>query len=518
LPEFEGRVDCIYIDPPYNTGNEDWKYNDAVNDPKIKKWLGATVGSEGKDLSRHDKWLCMMYPRLRLLHKLLAEDGAIFVSIDDWEVHTLRLLLEEIFGIANFVGQVIWEKGKKGDSKLLSETHEYILIFAKNKAILKRDKVVWRIPKPGAKEVLDQYDDLKAHYGQDHVRIRQEMMKWFRGLKSDDPRKKHKHYNWSDDRGLYFAAYFAGPDDGRDSRPRYDILHPDTERPCAKPSTGWRWDEATTASALLESPPRIHFGKDETTIPNRKSYLFETCSEPLRSVFYKDGRGATLELESILGKDAFPFPKDVDVLCTLLSLHNKPDAIVLDSFAGSGTTAHAVLKLNKQTQGNRRFILVETLDYAENITAERVRRVIQGYGEGKKRVAGLGGGFSFYTVGERLLQEDGLLNPAAGLPAIRDYVAWTEGIPIGQCVALDSTTPEGRAAHSPYWLGEAHGTGLFFVWEEDRITTLDLALLSQLVRRPGRYLIYADQCALGEDFMRRHNITYKKIPRDITRI
>jgi adenine-specific DNA-methyltransferase len=159
--------------------------------------------------------------------------------------------------------------------------------------------------------------------------------------------------------------------------------------------------------------------------------------------------------------------------------------------------------------------LIEMMDYAETITAERVRRVMRGQGEGA--VSGLGGGFDFYTVGERLLQEDGMLNPAAGLPAIRDYVAWTEGIPIGQCAPLISASTEGNS-NSPCWLGEAHGLGLFFVWDDARATTLDLSLLTQLVKQPGRYLIYADQCALGEDFMRRHNIIYKKIPRDITRL
>lgn len=193
------------------------------------------------------------------------------------------------------------------------------------------------------------------------------------------------------------------------------------------------------------------------------------------------------------------------------------NAIVLDSFAGSGTTGQAVLQLNAQDDGDRRFILIEMEDYADFLTAERVRRVMNGYGEGSKAVAGLGGSFDYYTIGERLLLDDGMLNTAVGLSDIRNYVAWSEGIPIGQCAPLIPVTVEGNAS-SPYWLGESHGLGLFFVWDDSKATTLDLSLLTELIKQPGRYLIYADQCALGEDFMRRHGIVYKKIPRDITRL
>ena len=215
----------------------------------------------------------------------------------------------------------------------------------------------------------------------------------------------------------------------------------------------------------------------------------------------------------------FDTEKNVEVLDRIVEwiTYDHPEATILDSFAGSGTTAHAVLKLNAKDGGTRRFILVEMMDYAETTTAERVRRVINGYGEGDKAVSGLGGGFDFYTVGERLLQEDGMINPAVGLPAIRDYIAWTEGIPIGQCAPLVPAATEGNCS-SPYWLGEVHGLGLFFVWDDTNATTLDLSLLTQLVKQPGRYLIYADQCALGEEFMRRHGIVYKKIPRDVTRL
>jgi adenine-specific DNA-methyltransferase len=513
LPQFEGRVDCIYIDPPYNTGNESWAYNDNVNDPKIKKWLGQVVGREGEDLSRHDKWLCMMYPRLTLLRRLLAKDGAIFISIDDWEIHNLRSIMDEIFGAGNFIGQITWEKGKKGDAKFLSETHEYVLIYVRDKPSLIEAKTKWRVAKRGAQEVLEHYESLKQNLHGDHQQIRRAMMAWYRSMSADDSRKAHKHYNWSDARGLYFAADFAGPDDGRDSRPRYNITHPVTGKPCAKPSTGWRWDEETTRKALAEDPPRIHFGPDETTIPNRKSYLFEVDSEPLPSVIYKDGRAGTLEVEKILGKGVFQFPKDTDVLAILLGLQGKKDALILDSFAGSGSTAHAVLKLNAQDGGTRRFIMVEMMDYADTITAERTRCVMAGYSAGKRQIAGLGGGFDFYTVGDPLFLDEDVLNEAVGVELIRDYAAYAEGI-----VLEDRTT--GNSPYTPYLLGLNADTAWVFHYEPDIVTSLDMDFLSTLKfgnKKPKTAIIYADKCLLSKDFMAKHGIIFKKVPRDITR-
>jgi len=301
LPKYEGKIKCVCIDPPYNTGNEGWVYNDNVTDPKLKKWLHSVVGKEGDDLSRHDKWLCMMYPRLKLLHKLLADDGAIFISIDDNEQANLKLICDEIFGGNNFVTSAIWQKSKKGDSKLVSVIHEYIMVYTKNKNLAIQSGL-WRKKKDGAASVLSKYQELKRNYKGDHDKISKDLTSWYNSLPKDAIERNHKHYKFSDDRGLYFAADFSGPNDGRDSRPRYDILHPITCKPCKKPSTGWRWEESRTLAALCENPIRIHFGKDETTIPCRKSYLHEIDSEPLMSVFYKDGRSATKLVDELLGK------------------------------------------------------------------------------------------------------------------------------------------------------------------------------------------------------------------------
>ena len=234
------------------------------------------------------------------------------------------------------------------------------------------------------------------------------MMKWYRSLAKDDPRKAHKHYNWSDNHGLYFAADFAGPDDGRESRPRYGILHPITKKPCKIPSTGWRWEEDTTKEALEMEPPRIHFGKTHNTIPCRKSYLFEIDKEPLQSVFYKDGRAATLQVEGLLGAGAFQFPKDVDVLVDLFSVLTEEGDYILDSFAGSGSTGHAILRMNNMVDGKRQFVLIEMDEItASEKTAKRLSLAIHGYKELVKpfrQIEGLGGGFRYCRLGVRALQ------------------------------------------------------------------------------------------------------------------
>jgi adenine-specific DNA-methyltransferase len=366
-----GKVKMIYIDPPYNTGNDSFVYPDDYSERRAEYEKRSGLRDEEGFLNKrdlwgantresgqyHSAWLSMMWPRLYLSRNLLREDGVIFVSIDDNEVHNLRLLLNEVFGEENFVGQLVWQRSKKGDAKLLATVHEYVLCYARDKAATLA-KGIWRQPKKGADAVLAKYAELKATLANNHASIREAMQAWFRSLPEGDARKTHKHYNWSDDRGLYFADNFAGPDDGRASRPRHDILHPATHAPCKKPSTGWRWDKAKTDWALAQQPPRIHFGPDEHTIPNRKSYLAEISSTPFTSVFYRDGRSATLEVESLVGKGVFPFPKNTEVLAELIELATGPDDLVMDFFAGSGSTAQAVLDLNEQA-GQRRFLLMQ---------------------------------------------------------------------------------------------------------------------------------------------------------------
>ena len=286
----------------------------------------------------------------------------------------------------------------------------------------------------------------------------------------------------------------------------------------------WRWGKDQKMKAILADPEIAHWElcpfDDGVTVDSahERWVPFEKIRDKKKAVgwgTWLDQIGfnsdATRELKEIFGAKPFDTPKPTSLIEWLVSLHSNDQAIVLDSFAGSGTTAHAVLKLNAQDGGNRRFILVEMMEYAETLTAERVRRVMAGYGEGAKTVAGLGGGFEYFTIGPALFDEDGNLSSAAGIAAIRDYVAYTEGIPSESRAAPDN-------AVSPYYLGEAQGQRVFFAYEADQPTTLDLDMLALLVKTPGRVLIYADQCALGDAFMRRHGIAFKKIPRDVSRL
>jgi adenine-specific DNA-methyltransferase len=402
-----GKVKLVYIDPPYNTGKDFIYKDDFTTDVGVFLQQSSQTDSEGGRLVAnteangrfHSDWLSMIYPRLKLARSLLREDGAILISIDDNEVDNLRKVCDEVFGEENFVGQIVWQRSKKGDSKLIAKVHEYILCYVRNK-----DSVLvngpWRRPKEGADQVLAKYAELQAILGSDHEAIRAEMQAWYKQLPSDDPRKAHKHYNWSDDRGLYFADNFAGPDDGRESRPRHDILHPITGKSCKKPSTGWRWDEEKTKWALAQTPPRIHFGPDETTIPTRKSYLFEIDSEPYSSVFYRDGRSATLEVEELVGKGWFPFPKNTDVLTELIELITKTDDIILDFFAGSGSTGHAVMKVNQAHGTKRRFILVQIPEETERSGYATIADIT------KKRLSEAGKKIGVSDIGFRTLKID----------------------------------------------------------------------------------------------------------------
>lgn len=471
LPEFEGKVQCIYIDPPYNTGNEGWVYNDNVNDPRIKKWLGQVVGKEGEDMSRHDKWLCMMYPRLKLLHRLLNESGVLLVSIDENEYHGLKLVLDEIFGRSCYMGTIAW-RTRNTDNRVktnLSIDHEQVLVYGRKNL----NSINGRSIDRSNFKNLD--NDPRGEYVTDPLTG-----------KATAQERPNLHYT------------IQNPLTG-------DVYEPDHAR-------GWITDRQGFESLLADQ--RIYWPSDPLSgKPRKKRFLREANARMPLSSFWTDlkGQSGADELDGIIGRRIFAFPKSIEFMSKLLDIACGKDALILDSFAGSGTTAHSVLKLNAQDGGNRRFILIEMMDYADSLTAERVRRVMSGYGEGDKAVAGLGGAFTFQRLGEQLFDSQQQLNPAVGLSAIRSYIAWLECIPRQELAPLDN--PRHR-----YWLGEANGQRVFFCYEPERITCLDMDLLNELIQTPGPTLFYADQLALGEELMRRHNLRFKKIPRDITRL
>ena len=468
LPTYEGRVKCIYIDPPYNTGNEKWVYNDNVNDPHIKAWLGKVVGAEGEDLSRHDKWLCMMYPRLKLLQKLLhPTNGSIFISIDENEVANLKLICNEIFGSNHHVATIAWQKRYSRENRgAIGDAHEYILIYASNVEVFKnlRHKVAF----------------------------------------DDNSSKVYKNPN-NDPKGRWRAV----PMTAQGFRPNqmYPITTPSGV--IHYPPNGRCWSTVESEYKKLLEAGRIYFGKNGDSQPSTIRYLSEVEGMvpwtwwPHEEVGHTDE--AKKEIISILGDASlFDTPKPTRLIDRILHIATDPNDIILDSFAGSGTTAHAVLNMNKQDGGNRKFILVEMGDYAESITAERVRRVINGYGEGNKAVEGTGGSFSFYELGEALLI-NGMLNPNATEEKIRAYVYYTET----RC-ALPAVSENEK-----YLLGVHENHAYYFYYEVDRMTTLNRAFLQTIQTRAEGYLIYADSNTLSAEDMVRFHITFKKIPRDI---
>ena len=470
LPEYEGRVRCIYIDPPYNTGNESWVYNDNVTAPQIVKWLGQVVGKDGEDLCRHDKWLCMMYPRLQLLRRLLADDGSIWISIDDNEQAHLRAMMDEIFGGNNFVANVVWQKRTSPDARLqLGPAHDFVVIYAKCLQKLK----------PTLNRVSPSGERLKAFKNPDN-----------------------------DPRGDWASVDITGQTGHATPDQFYEITTPSGNR--IRPPAGRCWAMAERTFLSLVQDDRIWFGKNGDSRPRQKKFLIEISGVTTWSWWPNlevgHNQEATKELNEIMGQaDVFDNPKPTRLIDRILHIATGKDSIILDSFAGSGTTGQAVLNLNCHDGGNRRFILIEMMDYAETITAERIRQVINGYGEGNKAVPGTGGSFTFCTLGEQIFDGEGFLNPALDTGAIRDYVARSEGL------------PGAEDGEHPFWLGERDRTGCYFYYLPDQPTVLNLDFLATLTRQNESYLIYADSCLLDEEFMQLHHILFKKIPRDISR-
>lgn len=532
LPEYEGRIKCIYIDPPYNTGNENWVYNDNVNSPRIRKWLGQVVGKEAEDLTRHDKWLCMMYPRLKLLQKLLSDDGAIFISIDDNEQANLKLICDEIFGSGNFVDQFIWyiNDGHTDNQDEITKVHEYILCYAKHRVSCKTNSVVDPSIDADSKILNDFAENSITKNGQKNPPSIVTLKKGFPCEIESLSKEKHPNIERLMNEAREFG-YIT-----RDMTKKYGMTYPG------------RLDEMIVENWKLIKDCRVFSGwmnnaKLNKFIENGFSPLDDSDSKirfylSKNGVVYyrRDGR-ETHYIQSVIEKIGttetnkymlesmgivFDYPKPYSLIQYLLSIYSDSNSIILDSFAGSGTTAHAVLNLNKQDGGNRKFILVEMEDYAESITAERVRRVINGYGEGKNAVAGTGGSFSYYELGEPIMN-DGYLNENQPIEKIRAYIWYTETHTVlrqTQGAAMSETLPEpAEGANMPakckYYLGKHNNAGYYFYYEKTANTTLDKAFLNTITEAADQYIIYADNCLLSDEFMRLNHIIFKKIPRDI---
>ena len=507
LPAYHGRVKCVYIDPPYNIGTEGWAYNDNVNSPMMREWLGKVVDAE--DLTRHDKWCCMMLPRLKLLRELLRDDGAIFVSIDDNEVHRLRLLMDEVFGEDNFVGSFVWEGTGKNDARFISVGHDYVLCYARRMESLRTNSNRWRVFKEGADQVQRQAAKFAAERDGDFDAASDDLKAWFGSLDKKHKAWAHRHYNWIDARGVYFAGDVSWPGGGG---PDYEVLHPETGKAVKVPLGGWRFSKQESMHEAV-SAGRIHFGEDETRVPNLKRYLHETDHQVLTSVFYQDRRAAHQALVRILPNESFEYPKDERVLRRLIEAVTSDDDIILDSFAGSGATAHAVLALNKQDGGNRRFLLIECEDYAENVTAQRVRRVVKGVASAKDEQLkeGLGGTFSYFTLG-KAMQRKSLL-AGKKLPSwqkLANYVFFT---------ATGEPFDAGKANEDRWLAGKASSLDVYLLYSADvdelKSMAFTKSMAKQLARGKRRKAVFAPTKYVDADFLRHNGIAFQQLPFEI---
>jgi len=474
LPYYAGKVKCIYIDPPYNTGNEGWIYNDNVNSPEINAWLGKVVGGDLEDLSRHDKWLCMMYPRLALLREFLSEDGIIAVSVDENEYRHLALLMDEIYGASNRLETLVWKKSYGGGSKSkhIVNLHEYIEIFSKR---------IENIP------VLSLPPDEKA-------------LKYY----------KHRDDQF-EERGPYRLQPLAT--NSMDERPnlRYAIYYKGEE---IWPEKQWQWSKDRTETALARGEILIAKKKGKWSV-SYKQYLRSPEGEERTSKAYSivDGiytQQGTNEIKALFGDGkAFSFPKPSKLVRLLVQLMSGKNAMILDSFAGSGTTAHAVLAQNKADSGNRRFILVEMEPkICREVTAERIKRVIEGYGDQPP----LGGGFRYCTLGEPLFDETG---------AIRETVKFSELAAHVFLMETGSPLPRKATGRTPL-LGVYNRRAIYLLFNgvlgdkrPQGGNVLTREVLASLPHHDGPKVVYGESCRLGEMRLRQETIIFKQVPYDV---
>lgn len=590
LPEYEGKIDCIYIDPPYNTGNEGWVYNDNVNDPHIRKWLGEVVGIEGEDLTRHDKWACMMVPRLRLIERLMSPTAALVISISYHELHFLLCLCREIFSNKQVVPITVQTSGGK-PSGGFNYLHEY-LVFVVNKDfdpnLLDFCGGTPRRPFEGL--TLSTFDKINRPNQAYPIYI--------------DPIKETlvgvgKSLQELIDEGLYTGRkedyiydYSVAP---KGTVAVWPITSKGKEcvwrQIASRVTSDWEKGYIKIIKNKIEGHPNMFSVQylPEGLIKKIKKGLLEVIGreedKPTLILGENETEGSavptiwteknfytvkgTNALKEILpeSEKKFDYPKAPDLILSVLQAISKENDIVLDSFAGSGTTGHAVLALNNQDGGNRKFILVEMMDYAETITAERIKRVISGYPyKGKieeeiyskkltptnlikgvdlmeqaknaieenkdkydkiskpaikdnclkvvgtkvfaDRMEGLGGSFDFYELGAPLFNKDDTLNEEVGEKRIREYIYYTE--------TREHLTRE-QSEEYPYLLDYHDGTGYFFYYKKGELTTLSHDTLNIVPEKADYYVIYADTCTISKEQLVKMNISFKKIPRDINR-
>ena len=504
LPTYGGKVKCIYIDPPYNTGNENWTYNDNVNSPMIQDWFGETVNKD--DLTRHDKWLCMMMPRLKLLRELLREDGVIFVSIDDCEFHRLHLLMDEVFGEDNFVNTFAWQSrtSRQNDTDI-SVNHEYILVYAKKRRVQER-------------------------------RLKESNIKIWRSIKEFAyfplPLDKERFANPDkDSRDDWKADPFDAP--GVRKNLTYPIVNPKTGEKFLPP-TGRHWRTEESEYKRLLKDKRIVFGVNGDARPQLKVFYKDKVhlGEVDTTWFTGEERGtvteATKELVEIFGeKYQFEYPKPVRLLNALLKVTTEENDIVFDSFAGSGTTAHATLLLNKEDGSKRKFILIQCdekdkevnqlKDICDVITAERIRQVIKGVPKAKDEVLrkGTGGTFSYFELGDPIEMESIL--EGNKLPSYIDLARYVFYTATGEQFDPDNVDKKTNL------IGETKGYEVYLFYKPDIDYLKSTAFRLEDAQNLGAYkgkkrLVFAPAKYLDTDYLLEYRIEYCQLPFEIYKL
>ena len=491
LPRYAGRVKCVYIDPPYNTGNEGWTYNDKLNSPLMREWVKQDAPVDGEDLERHEKWLCMMWPRLQLLKELLADDGVIFISIDDNEMHHLRMLMNEIFGEESFLVQVIWKKrSTPPNDKIIGANHEYILMYSKEQSSVKLN-------------LRERTEEQNSRY-----------------------RNPDNH-----PRGPWVAGdLMANVKGGRYVESlRFAITNPHTgEEHWPGTSGNWRFSQEKIEDLLAND--EIWFGANQRGRPKLKRFLEdvkEGVTYPSLWDFVPMNIEGSSEMERIFGDPTtFESPKPSGFVRECFRLATNPGDTVLDSFAGSGTTAQAVLELNKEDGGDRKFILVECEDYADTVTAERVRRVIAGVPDAKDAALreGLGGSFLYCTLGKPI-EVEGMLTDDEALPPFASLAAWL----LHTATGVSAETAQLRAMNEDGHFYSDDRRDYYLLYEP-RVAWLrsDDAVLNEeraerigdAVRERGREAIVfgAARYVSQRDLTAEYRITFCQLPYEIHRL
>jgi len=494
--QYRSGIDIAYLDPPYNTGREDFRYSDRrFRDPNADSDDAVYVASE--DGGRHTKWLNYMGPRLYLVWELLADHGVCFVSISDIELFRLGMLMDEIFGERNRLGVIVWKGAIENNPTHIAQEHEYVLCYAKRAELIPR---VWQGESAAKQWLLDTFARIRKDNPNDTAKslqvkfqaaIREHIVA--RQAEIDEHQEsdlvelgRAARYKYVDDHGVYAAEDHTDKPSGGY---HYDVLHPKTGKPCKRPASGYRFKQETMERLLAED--RIVFRRDHTLQLQVKKYLAEVA-EPLRSVLDIPAKLGTAALKKLLGDSkeyAFLHPKPVELIELLISSMDYVDPVVLDPFAGSGTTGQAVLRLNNRDGGNRRFILIEegTPDdrFCRTLTAARLREAI------KKE--GLPGGFTFEATGQRV-NRDVILELER--EAIANLIVQTDVTGVGRGITkLTATHVIGFNARNEAialcWNGRHHSTVTRELLGEMFAEAKELKL-----SKPLR--VYGTTCTVGE--------------------